>query len=108
MLTPILQALPQARNFSYLMHVVLTASQLADPAMVVSSISIPSNLLAWRSDTIQAIIATAVQLFFGWRVRVLTGNIWITLLIILTALVSLCMDPVSVIVRQSCRLTFAY
>lgn len=47
----------------------------------------------WRIATdpaMVAIIATAVQLFFGWRVRVLTGNIWITLLIILTALVSLC------------------
>ncbi|THG93699.1 hypothetical protein EW026_g7605 [Hermanssonia centrifuga] len=47
----------------------------------------------WRIATdpaMVAIIATMVQLFFAWRVKVLTGNIWITGLIVVTAIVSCC------------------
>lgn len=40
-------------------------------------------------DTAQCIIATAVQMFFAWRVKVLTGNLWITSIIVITGIVSL-------------------
>ena len=36
------------------------------------------------------IVATVVQLFFAWRVKVLVGNIWLVGLISITALGSIC------------------
>lgn len=38
----------------------------------------------------QGIIATMVQLFFAWRVKVLTGNWWLVTLIVITASTSFC------------------
>ncbi|GJE93552.1 hypothetical protein PsYK624_097110 [Phanerochaete sordida] len=59
-------------NFGNLDNLAIAAWPLAaDPAMV-------------------AIIATFVQLFFAWRVRVLTNSWWITSLILVTAFVSCC------------------
>ena len=37
------------------------------------------------------IIATMVQLFFAWRVKVLTNKMWIVMLIVVTAFGSICM-----------------
>ena len=36
------------------------------------------------------IIATMVQLFFAWRVKVLTNKMWIVILIVVTAFGSIC------------------
>ncbi|EKM51209.1 uncharacterized protein PHACADRAFT_213079 [Phanerochaete carnosa HHB-10118-sp] len=47
----------------------------------------------WRFATDPAmvgIIATLVQLFFAWRLKVLTNNWWITGLVVLTAIASCC------------------
>lgn len=51
------------------------------------------NVADWRIATdpaMVAIIATFVQLFFAWRVRVLTNNLWVTGLIVVTAVISCC------------------
>ena len=36
----------------------------------------------------QGIIATMVQLFFAWRVKVLTGNIWLVMLLVVGTTIS--------------------
>ena len=60
-----------------------------DPALVVSRSLL--RLFVVDSDThIQGIIATVVQLFFAWRVKVLTGNWWLVIFICITACTSIC------------------
>ncbi|KAJ3537853.1 hypothetical protein NM688_g6611 [Phlebia brevispora] len=54
-----------------------------------SAIALSDWRLATDPATV-AIIATSVQMFFAWRVKVLTGNIWITIIVITTAFISLC------------------
>ncbi|KAI0084369.1 hypothetical protein BDY19DRAFT_534895 [Irpex rosettiformis] len=49
------------------------------------------SIANWKlqTDPAMAIIGTCCQLFFAWRVAVLTRNMWITALIVITAIVSM-------------------
>lgn len=54
-------------------------------------------ILGWELDIpdsnftlAQGIIATLVQLFFAWRVKVLTGRMWVVMIIVVSAMGSIC------------------
>ncbi|KAI0685098.1 hypothetical protein BC835DRAFT_1291038 [Cytidiella melzeri] len=59
-----------------------------DPALVVCSRVFSRHVQRLDVD-MQAIIGTSCQLFFAWRVAVLTRNMWITSFIVITSIVSM-------------------
>jgi hypothetical protein len=45
---------------------------------------------ARHTPLFQGIIASCVQLFFAWRVKVVTSNIWAVMLIVVCAFINMC------------------